>query len=432
MNWKEIYKSRCVDVDTAFKALKNAGKVVITPAAAQPVALMDGLARRIREIDSVTIAQLLPFLPAMPYLEEDIRPKVRFITSYLGGAIREYVNQGAGEYVPAFLKDWSELYGPVYRPDVVLTQVSPPDKHGYCNMGISIIYMESAIRCGKTIIAEVNENMPRVHGDGFVHVSRIDYFVENNFQVKELPRPQISKVEEAIGSHVAELVKDGDCLQLGIGAIPDAVLQFLKNKRGLGIHSEMFSDGVMDLVLEGAIDNRKKNLHPGKMISTFVMGTRAFYDFVDDNPCVLLVPGEYSNDPNIIGKNENMVSINSSVSVDLMGQAASESIGTQQFSGTGGQVDFIRGAALSAGGRAILAFPSTAGKADKLQSRIVPQLTLGTPVSTSRNDIDYVVTEYGIARLKYKSMRERAQELIAIAHPDFRPELAESLKKMKW
>jgi 4-hydroxybutyrate CoA-transferase len=342
------------------------------------------------------------------------------------------VDQDAGEYVPVFLKDWPEMYGPVYQPDVVLTHVSPPDRHGYCNMGISIIYMESAVRFGKKIIAEVNENMPRIHGDGFVHVSKIDYFVENTFPVKEVPRPQISKVEEAIGSHVAELINDGDCLQMGIGAIPDAVLQFLKNKRGLGIHSEMFSDGVMDLVLEGVIDNRRKTLHPGKMISTFVMGTRAFYDFVDDNPSVLLVPAEYSNDPGIIGKNANMVSINSSISVDLMGQAASESIGTKQFSGTGGQVDFIRGAALSPGGRAILAFPSTAGKPDKLQSRIVPQLSLGTPVSTSRNDIDYVVTEYGIAQLKYKSMRERARELIAVAHPDFRAGLTESLKKMKW
>ncbi|MDR1490612.1 MAG: hypothetical protein LBS65_09075 [Desulfovibrio sp.] len=432
MNWEEIYKSRCVDVDTAFKAVKSADKVVITPAAAQPVVLMDGLARRIREIDSITIAHLLPFLPTMPYLDESIRHKVRFITSYLGGAIRADVNQGDGEYVPVFLKDWPEMYGPVYQPDVVLTHVSPPDKHGYCNMGISIIYMESAVRFGKTIIAEVNENMPRIHGDGFVHVSRINYFVENTFPVKEVPRPQISKVEEAIGSHVAELINDGDCLQMGIGAIPDAVLQFLKKKRGLGIHSEMFSDGVMDLLLEGAIDNRQKTLHPGKMISTFVMGTRAFYDFVDDNPSVLLVPAEYSNDPQVIGKNKNMVSINSSISVDLMGQAASESIGTQQFSGTGGQVDFIRGAALSPGGRAILAFPSTAGKPDKLQSRIVPQLSLGTPVSTSRNDIDYVVTEYGIARLKYKSMRERARELIAVSHPDFRSELTENLKKMKW
>lgn len=432
MNWQEIYRSRCMDADSALQAVQTGHKVLIACAASQPESLLPALARRIKEIDQVTINHCLPMDRQMPYLTDELMPKIRHVNGFVGGAIRDYVHKGAGEYAPTYLKDMSDFFVDEYQPDVLMTQVGPPDKHGFCNMGITIIYLKRAIQKAPIVIAEVNENMPRVHGEGFIHVSEISHFVKNDFAVRQVPRPKLSETEIAIGGHVAGLIKDEDCLQLGIGSIPDAVCGFLKNKRGLGIHSEMFSDGVMDLVLEGAVDNKHKTLHEGKMVATFVMGTRAFYDFVDDNPSILLTPVEYSNNPTVIGKNKNLVSVNSSVSVDLMGQAASESIGTMQISGVGGQVDFIRGAANSPGGRAILAFPSTGGSPGSLQSRIVAQLPMGTPISTNRNDIDYVVTEYGVAKLKYKTMRERAQELIQIAHPDFRPELRDTLKKMTW
>lgn len=429
MDCKEYYRSRRTDADTALEAVRSGDKILIAPVAAQPKSTLEALARRLEQIDGITAFQMLPLI-SVPYLADKIKDKVRFVTCYSGPGVRDHINNDAGEYVPVFLQNYSDLAFH-YNPDVVLAQVSPPDNHGFCSLGVSVLQMKSAIQNAKIVIAEVNEQMPRVHGDTFLHVSEFSHFVECNHPVVELPRPFIGETEEAIGRQIAELIPDGACLQLGIGAIPDAVLRFLKDKRGLGIHSEMFSDGVMELYQEGVIDNKSKTLHKDKMISTFLMGTRKLYDFIDDNPCVQLYPAEYCNCPTVIGQNKNLISVNSSVSVDFMGQAASESIGTRQFSGTGGQVDFIRGAALSQGGRSILAFPSTAGK-DSEHSRIVPQLALGTPVTTSRNDIDYVVTEYGVARLKYKSMRERALELINIAHPAFRPELEESLKKLGW
>ncbi len=432
MNWKELYRSRLTDADEALKSVKSGDRVMLPFAAGQPKATVDALARRIRELDTIDIAQLVTITTDIPYLAPEIVDKVRFTTSYVGAVTRDHVDKGTGQFAPVFLKDFPTMYSRVYDPTVALIQVSPPDQHGFCSLGTAVDHNKASAEHAKTVIAEVNEKVPRTHGDTFLHVSQITQFVENHHPLLEIPRPSITEVERRIGEYVSSLIRDGDCLQLGIGAIPDALLQFLTDKKGLGIHTEMFSDGVVELYEAGVIDNTRKTLHCGKMVTTFLMGTRKLYDFVDDNPGVLLYPCDYTNNPFVIAQNDNMVSVNSSVEVDLMGQAASESIGARQYSGVGGQVDFIRGAAASKGGRAILALPSTAGKGDKRVSKIVARLAAGTPVTTSRNDVEYIVTEYGVANLKYKSLRRRAEQLIEIAHPDFRAELRAELKKMNW
>lgn len=315
-------------------------------------------------------------------------------------------------------------------PDVTIIQVSPPDEHGYCSFRISCDYTKGAAENSKIVIAQINKCMPRTLGNSFIHISDMDYIVEYDQPILQLTPPKIGEIEKKIGEHCASLIEDGDTLQLGIGAIPDAVLSFLKEKKDLGIHSEMISDGVVDLILAGVINNKKKNIHTGKCIISFLMGSQKLYDYVNDNPSVELHPVDYVNHSFIIAQNNNMVSINSALQVDLMGQVNAESIGDMQFSGTGGQVDFVRGASMSNRGRSIIAMPSTASKGTI--SKIVMNLDLGSTVTTSRNDVDYVVTEYGIAILKGKTLRERAKALISIAHPDFRQQLMEqALKKFK-
>jgi len=432
MDWKNIYNTRKTDADTALEAVKTGDRITVPFAAGQPKATLEALARRIKVLDYVEIAQLVTITKDIPYLTPDIVDKVRFTTSYVGAVTRDHVANGTGHLAPCFLKDYPRMYSKEFDASVALIQVSPPDRHGYVSLGTSVDHNKASAAYAKTVIAEVNPQMPRIHGDSFLHVSEIDYFVECDHPVLEIPRPRITEIEQRIGEHVSTLINDGDCLQLGIGAIPDALLIALKDKKHLGIHTEMFSDGVMDLYYAGVIDNSCKSLHPGKMVTTFLMGTRALYDFVDDNPCVVAYPCDYTNDPFVIAKNDHMVSVNSSVEVDLMGQAASESIGSRQYSGVGGQVDFIRGAHASKGGRAVLALPSTAGSNEKRKSKIVARLAAGTPVSTSRNDIDFVVTEYGVADLRFKTLAKRAEQLINIAHPDYRNDLKTELNKMNW
>ena len=306
--------------------------------------------------------------------------------------------------------------------------LSTPDEHGYCSFGISVDYTKPAAESSKIVIAEVTPHMPRTLGDAFIHVSDIDCIVECDSRPIVLQPPEIGPIDEAIGGYCAELIRDGDCLQLGIGAVPDSILGFLADKRDLGIHTEMFSDGVVDLVNKGVITCAKKNFHPNKMVATFFMGTEKLYRFVHNNPKVEMFTVGYTNNPAIISRNDNMVSINSSLQIDLTGQAASESIGYKQFSATGGQADFVRGAAWSKGGRSILAFHSTAAKG-KL-SRIVPHLDEGAIVTTTRTDVHYVVTEYGIAEMKGKSVHQRAEALINISHPDFRADLKREFNNM--
>jgi len=312
--------------------------------------------------------------------------------------------------------------------DVALVTVTPPDKLGFVSLGISVDYTKQAALSAKTTIVAVNPAMPFIGGDSFLHVTDIDYFVETGEPLIELQPPKIGDVEKAIGGHVAELIKDGDCLQLGIGAIPDAVLSFLAEKSDLGIHSEMISDGVMNLTEAGVVTCRKKTLHPNKIVINFAMGTKKFYEWMDSNSMIEMYTVDYTNNPFVIAQNDNMVAINSALSVDMLGQVAADALGTRQYSGVGGQVDFVRGAARSRGGRSIIALPATAAKGS--QSRIVASLAPGEAVTTSRNDVDYVVTEFGSAKLKGKTVRQRAEALIGIAHPKFRDQLKQQRKEL--
>ncbi len=339
--------------------------------------------------------------------------------------MRDAVNDGRADFTPIFLSEIPRLfYSGQMRLDVALVSVSPPDRYGYCSLGIHPDLAVSAIKTAKVVIAQVNGNMPRVHGDTFVHVSRINYIVEHDEPIGELPQHEIDDTSMAIARHVASLVRNESTLQLGIGNIPNAVLSLLGNHRDLGIHSEMFSDGVVKLIESDVITNSRKGLHPGKAVASFAMGTRELYDYLDDNPLFEFHPTEYVNSPRIIAENRNMVSINSAIQVDITGQVCADSMGTRFFSGIGGQVDFIRGAAMSEGGKPIIALPSTA-KGGTL-SRIVPVLDPGAGVVTSRGDVYYVVTEFGVAYLHGKTIRERAMALIEIAHPDFRGELRDA------
>jgi 4-hydroxybutyrate CoA-transferase len=348
---------------------------------------------------------------------------------FAGATTRKAIHDGRANYTVSHFSQIPRLFIEKILPvDVTLCMVSLPDEHGFCSFGVSVDYTKPAAESSKLVIAEVTPNMPRTLGDSFIHVSELDCIVETDSSPIIMQPPRISGIDEKIGGYCAELIKDGDCLQLGIGAVPDSILGFLKQKKDLGIHTEMFSDGVVDLVEAGVITCAKKNFHPGKMVATFFMGTEKLYKFVHNNPMVQMFSVDYTNNPAIIARNNNMVSVNSTLQVDLTGQGASESIGYKQFSGTGGQADFIRGAAWSKGGRSILAFHSTAS-GDKI-SRIVPHLDEGAVVTTTRSDIHYVVTEYGIADLRGKSVPERAKALIVIAHPDFRGELKKEFQRI--
>jgi acetyl-CoA hydrolase len=331
--------------------------------------------------------------------------------------------------VPVFLSEIPRLIDSGLLPvEVAFIHVSPPDEHGFCSYGVGVECTKAAAEKATTVIGLVNRQMPRSLGDAFIHVSRLTHVVEVDRPILELPQaPEIGKVARAIGEHVAELIEDGDTLQMGIGEIPDAVLLFLKQKRNLGIHTEMFSDGVVELFESGVVTGEAKTLHRGKIISSFVLGSKKTFDFLDNNPFVEFHPSDYVNDPFIIAQNEKMVAINSALSVDITGQVSADSIGRSIYSGFGGQLDFIRGAARAKGGKPIIALPATAKNGTL--SRIVDVLAEGAGVVTTRADVHYVVTEFGIARLYGKSLRERAQELIAVAHPDFRGELTTAARK---
>jgi len=352
----------------------------------------------------------------------------RHITTFVCGPTRPAVEDGRADYIPAYFSTLPKLMATTIKPDVTILQLSPPDENGYCSMGTSCDYGPAALKNADRVIGLVNDQMIRTFGDTMVHVGQLDAIVETSRPIDALPPPNIGPVEKEIGRHCSTLIRDRDTLQLGIGAIPDAVLFFLKDKKDLGIHSEMISDGVAELSRLGVITNRFKTIDPGKTIATFLMGTSKLYEYADNNPDLVMRTVEYTNDPNVIGQLDNMVSINSCIQVDLTGQVVSESIGPNQYSGVGGQVDFVRGTALSKGGRSIIAMSSTAAKGTV--SRIVAQLDPGAKITTSRNDVDYIVTEYGIARLKGYSERHRARSLIEIAHPDFRPGLREQYRAL--
>lgn len=425
MKWQDIYEQRKMSPEEAVRLIHSGDRVVIGHAVGVPLAITDVMVEHRKDYKDVEIIQMVSQGNAK-FCEPGTEGHFRLNSLFVGAQSRPAVKEGRGDFTPCCFSDVPSLLREL-TVDAAVIQVSPPDRHGYVSCGVSVDYTLPAAKCAKTVIAQVNRRMPRTLGDTCLHVSEIDCFVEIDHPVLEIPLPKIGEAEKAIGENCAKLVRDGDTLQLGIGAIPDAVLLFLKDKKDLGIHSEMISDGVVELIENGVITNARKNLHPGKSVVSFLMGTKRLYDYADDNPAVAMYPVDYVNDPYVVGKNDNLVSINSCVQVDFMGQVAAESVGTTQISGIGGQMDFIRGARLSKGGRAVIAIASTA--AGGKISKIVPFLDQGAAVTTSRTDVYYIVTEYGIAHLRGKTLKDRARALISIAHPKFREELAEAFEE---
>lgn len=426
MEWEKIYHDRSMSAREAIRLIQNGDRVVIGHAAGVPLAITDVMAEHKEDYRDVEIMQMVSMGNAK-FAEPGTEGHFHLNSMFLGAHSRQAVKEGRGDFTPCCFSEIPGLFRDYLPVDVAIIIVTPPDKDGYCSCGISVDYTLPAARCAKRVIAQVNPRMPRTHGDTFLHVSEIDAFVEIEEPVLELAIPKIGEVERAIGENCAKLVHDGDTLQLGIGGIPDAVLLFLKGKKDLGIHSEMISDGVVELIEAGVITNKRKTLHPGKTVVTFLMGTKRLYDYADDNPSLYMCGVDYVNDPFVIAGNDNLISINSCIQVDLQGQVAAESAGLSQISGIGGQTDFVRGARRSKGGKSIMAIASTAKKGTV--SKIVPFLDEGAAVTTSRTDVDYVVTEFGIAALRGKSLKQRAAALIRIAHPDFRKGLREEYEK---
>lgn len=411
--------------------LKSGNRIFIGSNAAVPNALVQNLidnSANLHDIEAVHILTLSDNIWAEPQHQDLFKINALFIG---GKNVREAIAQGRADYTPCFLSEVPKLFQENILPlDAALIMVSPPDEYGYCSLGVSVDVVSAAVKSAKYVIAQINPDMPRTNGHSFVHMDQITAWIEVPQPLPELAPPKLDQITEQIGQYVSMLVENGATLQLGIGKIPDAVLRYLVNHQDLGLHSEMISDGIIDLMLKGVINNRKKTFHKGKSVVTFCMGTKRLYDFVDSNPHVEFYPSEHINSPVNIARNDNMVSINSAIEVDLTGQVVADSIGYQFFSGIGGQVDFIRGAALSKGGKPIIALPSTT-KDGKI-SKIVPHITEGGGVVTSRGHVAYVVTEYGIASLQGKSIRERALELIRIAHPKFRAQLLKEVREHYW
>lgn len=415
------YQNKVTTADVAIHAIKDGDTVVLSHAAGAPQLCIDAMGRNYKDFKNVKVYHML-ILGGAPYTAPECDGHFRHITNFVGANTRDAIAEGRADFIPMFFHEVPRNFANGLLPvDVAIVQLSEPNAEGYCSFGVSSDYTKPATRHARVVIGEINKQMPFIQGDNLIHVSELDYIVEGDYPLYEIPLPKIGPVEEAIGKNVAQLIKDGDTLQLGIGAIPDATLKFLKDKKNLGIHTEMFSDGVLELIRAGVVNGNKKEIDKGLAVATFLMGTKELYDFANNNDMVKLFPVDYVNNPFTIMHFDHMVSINSCIEVDLCGQVCSEMIGYKQFSGTGGQVDFVRGAAMAKEGISIMAMPATAKKGTA--SRIVADLAQGAAITTSRNDVDYVVTEYGIARLRGKNLRQRADALIAIAHPDFREEL---------
>ena len=413
-------QSNFTTAEKAVKNIKSGDRVFVHSVAAAPHHLLNAMVERSGELEDVEIVQLHTEGEA-PYADPKFKDSFYINALFVGANVRKAVNEGRGDYLPIFLSEVPSLFlNNILSLDVALMHVSPPDKHGFCSLGVSVDASRAAVQSAKKVIAQVNPRMPRTHGDGIVHVDRFDALVEFEKDLPEHKPEEPGEIELQIGKNCAELIEDGATLQMGIGAIPNAVLISLHNHKDLGIHTEMFSDGIIELVEKGIINGRNKKKHPGKIVGSFLMGSKQLYDFVDDNPQVAMLDVAYVNDTAVIRKNPKVTAINSAVEVDLTGQVCADSIGTYHYSGVGGQMDFIRGASLSEGGKPIIALPSTTRKGI---SRIVPYLKPGAGVVTTRAHVHYVVTEYGVANLYGKNMHQRARALIDIAHPDHREKL---------
>ncbi len=426
MPWVEDYKKKLVTAEEAVSTIKSQQRVYVSGNAATPYTLLNALAERKDELEEVELVHVL-LLGEDPLSKPEMEGHFRHNSLFVGPADRKAINEGRADYVPIFLHQIPNLfYSGQMTLDVALLHLSPPDEHGFMSFGVEVLASKAAAEKADIVVAQVNDKMPRVLGDSFIHVSRIHKVVEISSSLPELQKKPFTEVERKIGHHIAGLIEDGSTLQLGIGGIPDAVLSALKGRKDLGIHTEMVSDGVMEAIEEGIITGAKKTFHPHKVILTFLLGSQRLYDYVDNNPVFEAHPTDYTNHPFNVSQNDNMVAINSAIEVDITGQVCSDSIGTFIYSGFGGQVDFIRGAAHSKGGKPIIAFPSTARSGEI--SRIVPMLKKGAGVVTTRADVMYVVTEYGVAYLHGKNLQERTTALINIAHPEFRPELMKEAK----
>ena len=406
----------------AVSIIESGDSVFIHSAGAAPQALIAAMTNRADELRDVNIYQLHTEGTA-PYIEPQYQETFRLKALFVGGNVRAAINDGRADFIPSFLSEVPMMFRNKVLPvDVALIQVSAPDKHGYCSLGISVDTTKAAVEMATKVIAQVNPKMPRTHGDGLLHISEFDRFIELESDIPELNPHQLSQEEQLIGEHVAGIIEDGATLQMGIGAIPDAVLSCLHNHKDLGVHTEMFSDGVLPLIESGVINNRLKPKHPGVLVSGFMIGSRKLYDFVDDNPGVRMLDIQYVNDTAVIRKMPKMTSMNSAIEIDITGQVCADSIGTRIYSGVGGQMDFIRGASLSEGGKPIIALTSVTGRG---QSKIVSTLKPGAGVVTTRAHVHYVATEYGIADLYGKSLKERTRLMIDIAHPDHQESLEE-------
>jgi 4-hydroxybutyrate CoA-transferase len=427
MSWFDDYKEKKCSVDEAVSVVKDNDRIYVSGNAATPFGLMDALEKRKDELHNVELAHVLLFGDE-PLSKPGMEGHFRHNSLFVGPADRAAVNAGKADYIPVFLYEIPSLfYTGILPVDVAFMHLSPPDEHGFMSYGVECLASKAAAESAKIVVAQINEKMPRALGDSFIHASRVSKIVEISKDLPELQPIPFTDVEKKIGANVASLVEDGSTVQLGIGGIPNAALKAMFDRRNLGVHTEMVSDSIIDAIEAGVITGSKKTLHTGKIIATFYLGTKKIYEFIDNNPVFETHPCNYTNHPYIIGQNEKMVAINSAIEVDLTGQVCSDSIGTKIYSGFGGQLDFIRGAAQSKGGKPIIALPSTA-KQGKV-SKIVPTLQVGAGVVTTRADVHYIVTEHGIADLHGKNLRQRAEALISIAHPDFHNMLEQEAKK---
>jgi acyl-CoA hydrolase len=430
MSWEPDYKKRLRTADEALECVQSGMRVYIQPGCAEPETLVEALMRRGPFVQDVEIVHMMTMGTA-PYVAPEMAGHFRHNAVFIGANVREAIKEGRADYTPIYLSEIEGLFESGAMPiDVALLELSPPDPHGFCSFGVGVDTSLTAARCACHVVAQINDQMPRTYGDSFIHVTQLDAVVDSSRPLCAMKEPQITDMHRAIARNVADLIEDGAVLQTGIGGIPDAVLPYLMDRKDLAVHSELVSDGAVPLIEAGVITGERKNFKPRKIILGFALGTKKLFDFLDNNPIFEFHPTSYTNDPGFIARNDNMVAINSALQVDLTGQVCSDSIGNQFYSGIGGQVDFIRGASRSKGGKPIIAISSTAKNG--AISRIVPMLSPGAGVVTSRGLVRYVVTEYGVAYLHGKTIRQRAQALIDIAHPKFREELYEYCEKTKW
>lgn len=429
MSVQEQYRQKRRSAYDAIDEVHDGDVIVVPTGVGEPPALLQALSERRRDFRDVCIAQILPLAP-YGYFDPETVEHVRHLGYFLGGASRPGAQQG---WIDTLASNFSELPQLIRRgltpADIVFSVASPMDEHGYFSLSLGTDYTMAAVERAKAVVLEVNPNVPFAFGNCHVHVSQVAAVVENDVPLREVGLPTIGPVQEAIGRYVAEMIEDGSTLQVGYGGIPDAVVMQLRHKRDLGVHTEMMGDGLLSLIECGAVTNRRKNYLPGKSIATFALGSAKLYRYMHRNPGFEMHPVDFTNDPWLAGRNDKLISVNATLQIDLFGQCASESLGPTPYSGTGGQSDFVRAANRSEGGKSFIVLPSTA-KGDAI-SRIVPTLEPGALVTTSKNDVNYVVTEYGVAQLRGKSMRERARAMIGIAHPDFRPGLEEQAARMR-